>query len=147
MTELVAASILTLAVPGPSDVRAYGVEVAQAEFDGDKALELRNRSDPGLVVIEGATFRDGEISLELAGLVDPDASPQTKHFARGFEDRGYKAVSEVPGSAVMFNRSLSGLAHVGAECLSPTSQPPSTPSPPGSTVPQDRGCHLAYASS
>ena len=84
MTGFIAASILALATPGSAEVRAHGVEVAEAEFRGLKALQLRHRADPGLALIEGVAFRNGEISIEVAGMVDPDASLITRHFARGF---------------------------------------------------------------
>ncbi len=84
MTGFIAASILALATPGSAEVRAHGVEVAEAEFRGLKALQLRHRADPGLALIEGVAFRNGEISMEVAGMVDPDASLITRHFARGF---------------------------------------------------------------
>ena len=73
MTGLIALSLLSLLIPGSSELSAHGVEVARADHEGLEALQLRHRASPGLALVDGVTFRDGEISLGVAGVVDPDA--------------------------------------------------------------------------
>ena len=94
MVRATTASILIVAAANGADageallgaerLKPHGVEVSRTYFAGSDAIRLGHLADRGFALVQGAELGDGEISVDVAGTVDPDASAETRSVARGF---------------------------------------------------------------
>ncbi len=68
----------------PGLLNSYQVDVKEAAYLGNSALQLTHQYKDGYVQIQGLNFADGEIEVEVAATIDPDLPPEFNKFARGF---------------------------------------------------------------
>ena len=79
-------------------LHAFGVELAEVSFAERPALRLRRIDGAGVALLGDSSFGsfgDGEILGEVAGVVDPEASFITRHFARGFVGVAFHAQEDL----------------------------------------------------
>ena len=87
-TTLIILSIATTAAStavyaAAASLEAVGVEIRDSDFPG-ATFELVHRAAPGYALMAQAEYRDFDITLELAGVVDPQAPAEAQAVSRAF---------------------------------------------------------------
>ncbi len=77
------------------EFEGHGAAVTAATFEGKDATRLRHLGDDGLARAVGIEFCDGELEVELAGTVDPDAFLITRKLTRAFIGLAFRVRADV----------------------------------------------------